>query len=309
MDFSKSDLYDFQSKNGIVLPQTSSVRTAVENMFKDIFGADISLEPETVIGRMVEAITLMFVNMLGVNAQNANALNPDSASGDALDMLGSSFGIPRLDGESDASFRNRIKNSQSRGSGFAESIRQAIANCDSGITSICVLNNGNADPAVFNGISVAGHSVFIAVAGGDEENIAKAIYDTISCGCGIDHSSEFGTIEDVEVPNVTGGTTHIYFVRPSAVNVKFRVSVKNILYTGNDIETSVKSSILKYIAANASNASITKGEVSSAISGSGEGIIVSSIVMQHGTETIDDILIRPNEYASVSESDIEVEVA
>ena len=97
MDFSKSDLYDFQSKNGIVLPQTSSVRTAVENMFKDIFGADVSLEPETIIGRMVEAITLMFVNMLGVNAQNANALNSDSASGDTLDMLGSSFGIPRLE--------------------------------------------------------------------------------------------------------------------------------------------------------------------------------------------------------------------
>ena len=72
MDFSFEDLYNFVDNSGITIPVTTDVKTSVENTFKRIFGADLDVSDETPVGRLIEAITLLFVNVLGVNAQNAN---------------------------------------------------------------------------------------------------------------------------------------------------------------------------------------------------------------------------------------------
>ena len=97
-DFGK--LYDYNTENGVVIPQTSSIRETIEDGFKSIFGSDFSTEPYTTNGMIIGALTNLFVDICGVNAQNINSMNIEQAIGAFLDSLGAMWGIARLEGES-----------------------------------------------------------------------------------------------------------------------------------------------------------------------------------------------------------------
>lgn len=89
------DLYEFVSKSGIAIPDTSTLKTKVEQMMYTIFGADLDVTEETPMGRLIEAITMLMAQTLGVNAQNANQLNIYQSTGAYLDAIGSLFGVVR----------------------------------------------------------------------------------------------------------------------------------------------------------------------------------------------------------------------
>ena len=188
------NLYEYSTPGGVVIPQTSSVKSMVETAFDTVFGAEVSRDPTTPMGRFIEAITMLIVNVLGVNAQNANMLNPKYAVGNALDSIGAIFGIVRPLGMSDAEYRKMILNGQSRGRGFAESIERAVLEVE-GVTSVVVLNNGLADPSVEPAgepysILVEPHSVAISVRSNGSDTtlnaVAAAIDGAISLGCGME---------------------------------------------------------------------------------------------------------------------------
>ena len=121
------NLYDYAGKSGIVLPQTDDIKANIELAFKQTFGDDFSVSEETPAGRLIEALTMLFVDVLGVNAQNANSFNVRQAFGSHLDALGIIFGIARLANESDSAYRDRILQSQSPSTGYVQSIRNAIS--------------------------------------------------------------------------------------------------------------------------------------------------------------------------------------
>ena len=78
------NLYDYSGDTGTVIPQTSDIKQMVVSAFNTIFGASVSTDDETPMGRFIEALTMLIINVLGVNAQNANMLNPRLAAGNAL---------------------------------------------------------------------------------------------------------------------------------------------------------------------------------------------------------------------------------
>ena len=90
------NLYDYSTDTGMVIPITGDIKNYVQNAMRDIFGAEMDLTDETPAGRLVEALTLMFKNTVGVNAQNLNQPNLQYASGQYLDALANFFGIQRL---------------------------------------------------------------------------------------------------------------------------------------------------------------------------------------------------------------------
>ena len=305
-------LYDYKTDAGIVVPQTSNIKSKIEETFTSIFGSEISLDTETPIGRLIEAITLLFVDILGVNAANANSTNPNQALGSYLDAIGSIFGISRLTGEGDNAFRVRLLQSQSRGSGFAQSIRQALSNVN-GVTNICVLDNGHKNPATLPnsdiGIAVTGHTVFICVAGGNDNDIARAIYNTKSAGCGYTNLSEYGTPTVVTVTDPdSGAENNVVFYRPTQKNLSISVTVSGFSYTGDDIISDTKRIIREYVNANGMCNTISKAQIITAIGTSGTGIICTEMGMMTGNMEIENIGIRPNEYVSIDDDDIEVTV-
>lgn len=89
------DLYNFQTSNGIVVPSTDTVLESVRERFKDIFGADIDLSPETPVGRLIEAFAVLVKSATGVTAQSANQFCIEQSTGPYLDALGGIFGLKR----------------------------------------------------------------------------------------------------------------------------------------------------------------------------------------------------------------------
>lgn len=304
-----ASLYDYATKNGIVIPATSDIRAKVENEFKTIFGSDIDTTAETPIGRLIEAITLLFVDICGVNAQNANGINPNSATGAYLDNIAALFGITRESGESDMKFRSRILKSQSRGIGYVRSIWNELSKVST-LTSICVLENGDADPSVINGLTIDPHSIFACVSGNgtNEESalVAAALYATKAAGCAYHDADDCGT----KVERTIDGTT-VRFYRPTQKYVRFTVNVIGSAYTGEDIVGDTQTAILNYVKDHNTNSIITKSDVLAAVSLAGLGIAATSVMMECSDDntawvTVDNLQLRPFEVVAPTASNVEV---
>lgn len=94
-NFYSSELFGFDSTTGQIIPQTSTVKDNIKSMMSAIFDDTIYMEDETPIGRLIEAWTMMITRFCAVTATYANQINPQYATGQMLDALGSLFGVER----------------------------------------------------------------------------------------------------------------------------------------------------------------------------------------------------------------------
>lgn len=94
MDY--TNLYEFQTSSGIIVPDDSSVLYGIQKKFQEIFGTDIDLSAETPVGRLIEAYAVIVKSTLGVTAQNANQFNINEATGVYLDAIASIYDLVRI---------------------------------------------------------------------------------------------------------------------------------------------------------------------------------------------------------------------
>lgn len=309
------DLYSYQTKNGVVLPITNNVKAKVEEVFKDILNTDLSIDPSTPQGRIIEAITLLFCDALRVCAVNANGFNPYQAVGSYLDNLGKMYGVARLTNESDSAYRKRIIDSSSNGSGYAAAIRSALSRID-GVTSVSVLDNGNADPAMLpanapEGVrtQVDAHSILVCVGGSDynSANIINAIFNNISAGCGMQSVSDASRVVS-QVIDSNGVQKTITFNKAEEVPVSITVSVRDTMYTGVDIIGDTKTIIETFIRGDLTTRHISQEDIASAVASAGTGIICSEVVLTQNNSTVDSINITPLQAISLANDAVTVEV-
>jgi len=320
-------LYNFQTNNGIVIPDTSEIKSDIEAAMKLIFGDNLDVTAETPMGRLIEALTFLMVDCVGVNAQNANNFNPVTSVGTFLENLGSLFGIERLENESDDSYRKRIANSQSRGTGYAESVRQAISKV-TGVTSVTVIENGfgypRMLPTVDNGVVVPAHSMFICVGGWTSgstdpeitlrQNIAKAILATKSAGCGFCQDDDYGTVAQGRRVAVTltdsdtGSSNVVVFYAPLQLvpNISVVVDVTN--YTGTNVDTDVKNIIKTFFADRLTNATTTATQIATAINLANVGLSCTGVAITVDGTATDEIVVKPYQAISVSDANITVTI-
>lgn len=307
-------LFNYSSNGEVVIPDTQEVKGHVTNMMKYTFGDNFDTSESSPNGRIIETLTVMFTNILGVIAQNANGLNPNLATGNWLDVIGAIFGVPR-NGDSDEKYRLRIKNSQSRGKGFVQSIWNAVSNVP-GVTSVCVLENGYEDPYTFpeTEFTIDPHSIFVCCKGGSDLAVAEAIYSSKSAGCGYHMSGTEGKAVDkvVDDENLNVATT-VRFYRPSFRNVRFSVAVRGYAYTGTDIVGDTKGIVVNYMAGRDANSKTTKADIISAISVAKLGIVCTDVVIEVETqpetfESVDQLIVYPYQYISVTNDSVSVTV-
>ena len=94
-DFKTLSPYRYVSTSGVVIPDTSKIQDGVVEMFKSVFGQDIDVTPETIIGRLVEAFTVFLRDTVGITAQNSCQFNLNVATGIYLDAIGALFKVSR----------------------------------------------------------------------------------------------------------------------------------------------------------------------------------------------------------------------
>jgi hypothetical protein len=94
-DFYSAELFGFDSSTGQIIPQTSSVKSAVKEMLNNIFNLKLNIEDETPAGRLCEAITMAISRFCSITAMYSNQINPYYSTGQMLDAIGSLFSITR----------------------------------------------------------------------------------------------------------------------------------------------------------------------------------------------------------------------
>lgn len=143
-----------------------------------------------------------------------------------------------VDQESDAELRERRRISFAISSqGYLDSIQAALANLD-GVTEVIVLENATSVP---NSDGVPPHSIWVIVEGGDNAEIAEAIYARKSAGSGM-----FGAVS-VSVPRAGGAGDFVArFDRPTNVDLWIELTVS---LPGGTVDTAALKAL---IAANVS---------------------------------------------------------
>ena len=313
-----TDIYQYQSNTGLVIPDTSNVQSQVIEGLKNVFGADFEYIPETPNGLLVDALTQLIKQFIGITAQNVNGLNVTTSIGSWLDAIGRLFGVEREDTYTDYTYRAKILQSCSRGSGFVPSIYNAIyRSSTNGIYDVCVLNNGHGVPAVLpnqtNGIAVDPHSVFISVRCDTtlETTVAEAIAKTISAGCGL-HNETHGTKVEKTV-EIDGFSSNIVFYHPTERFVKVVVAVNPSYYTGTNIQSDITNAVNAIIGANTTNATVSKSEFLAKIAATGTAIIPLSVGIfmkdsSDGTWTeSEDYIVMPYQYVDLGNVEVVVE--
>jgi uncharacterized phage protein gp47/JayE len=82
--------------SGVVIPDTSVIREAIINDLEEtVFQQKIDHSQETVLGRMIEWMTLCFAQVCGITAWVSNQFNIKMASGNFLDAWADNFNMFR----------------------------------------------------------------------------------------------------------------------------------------------------------------------------------------------------------------------
>lgn len=90
--------YSYIQSSGVIIPDVSDLRTDVEDEYKDVFGQDFVVDPETPEGVLIDAEVSSRESLAQNNAELANQINPNQAGGVFLDALWALTGGSRTPG-------------------------------------------------------------------------------------------------------------------------------------------------------------------------------------------------------------------
>jgi len=88
--------YGFVTSTGVIVPDTATLQTAVENEWREAFGADLVVTADTPQGVLITAEVLARDAIVRNNAALANQINPDLAGGVFLDAIWKLTGGQRI---------------------------------------------------------------------------------------------------------------------------------------------------------------------------------------------------------------------
>jgi hypothetical protein len=83
-----STIYNYITSTGVIVPDTSSILAAVQQVWLDQFGSDLIVTSDTPQGLVIATETLVSAQIVNNNAALANSINPNIAGGVALDAIG-----------------------------------------------------------------------------------------------------------------------------------------------------------------------------------------------------------------------------
>lgn len=91
--------YAYIESSGLVIPDTANLKTTVEGEYKEAFGQDLVILPESPEGLLIAAETEARDAVARNNAELANQINPDFAGGVFLDAIAALTGLARRNAE------------------------------------------------------------------------------------------------------------------------------------------------------------------------------------------------------------------
>lgn len=112
-----------------------------------------------------------------------------------------------------------------------------VAQCDGVIAVYAVDNKKNISETIDN-YSLTPHSIFVSVIGGENADIAKAIYDNLSAGCDYNGNTSVGITNEY-----SGAVETVKFYRPTQFNIYVKVQIQNNASLPDDYENIIKQAV------------------------------------------------------------------
>lgn len=212
--------------------------------------------------------------------------------------------------ESDAEFKKRFMNSGLyTGKALLENYYHAIYGVEN-VKSAFVYDNFTNNVITYDTVSIQPHSVYCCVDGGNDTDIANAIFAIKSSGCGYT-----GNIEVPVRDSFSGALYNVKLNHPELVGVCVSVVVDKGTSTATELEMTIKNAIISY-----SNGDITgfaglnigvnvvPFEIAAAISSVISGILVKNLKAGLSEDSLssEEFVVHVNQKAVIDYDDIEV---
>ena len=217
---------------GTAITRGSKIRSVVD-------GTDWELQETIVINDASYADGVFACTKTGPISAAANTLTKiitvttgwDSVSNEEAATVGQ-------DEESQASFEYRRYQSVALNSRSSlQSAYSRIAALD-GVIAVAARQNRTERLTKVDGVAINPHSVYFCVLGGQDEDIARALYETVSAGC-----AYTGTTTVEVQDSVTRAKDQVSFSRPNELAVKMVVYLVQLATTSKVVEEDVKNII------------------------------------------------------------------
>lgn len=136
-------------------------------------------------------------------------------------------------------YEERRKNSLALfGTGSKESVYSKVYNV-SGVSDLVVVENDTSEAKTIQGVELVRNSIYVCVNGGDNTDIAKAIYNGKSGGCATN-----GSVSVPITDPISESVNLILFDRPRNVDVKIQVTVDAETGISDDVVSLIKQAII-----------------------------------------------------------------
>lgn len=183
-----------------------------------------------------------------------------------------------------------------------KSILANVANV-SGVTKINGIENYTSADLTTQGLTLPAHSFSLIVKGGNDDNIAHAIYNSRATGAGMNG--------DVEIKIELGAEIYTYkFSRPTLKNLACEVKITNKNLIDANYKEFVKNAVVNYINALDIGALITQPNLANSVKNQISGFEIVDIKIGAKGEALsyDLIQLKGNEEAFIANDDISVEL-
>lgn len=144
------------------------------------------------------------------------------------------------DRKSDTSYKLRILESIFSGSAVFGNYASAVNKVEN-VNDVYVQENPYGADLPLDNITIPAHSIFVCVDGGNTEDVAYALYEVKSAGCGWCGNTTV-TVIDKEFET----TNTVMFYVPSASGIKFYLNITALNNSSADLESLIQNTIINY---------------------------------------------------------------
>ena len=224
--------------SGIHMPTYEDRLSDLCAAYRSIFGQEAELSPAVPDYQLLSVFAKALDDTSALVLAAYNSRNPAYASGQALDLLLTQYGITREAGETDASVRARMNRAlAARGATCLDALEAALRQIPN-VTHVKIRVNEE-DSTVD---SIPGHTIAAIVNSGTAGTIAETIWRKKPPGIGTS-----GTLSR-QVTDEKGNAHTVRFSRPTNLPIYFRIELRK--YEGFDedaVDAAMRSMLFTYV--------------------------------------------------------------
>lgn len=218
-------------RQGTVIAKGSLIQSEID-------GTQWALNEDVTIPAGDTATGVFICTTAGAVEASAGTLNKIVTTVTGWDAVTNAMATVGTLEESQSAFEKRRYESVALNSrSTVNSVYANVAQCDGVIAVYAVDNKKNISVSI-DGYTLTPHSIFVSVIGGDNDDIALAIYNHLSAGCDYNGNTSVNVTDPY-----TGAVETVIFYRPSTYDVYVKVQIQDNGSLPNDYVNIIKDAV------------------------------------------------------------------